>query len=98
MVRIFLFLRTNMIGLLTHPTWGKDLDIFQPEKPNLKTGAFELSVVVLTEAANIASTVPYMAPIASIFLQIVKIKGVRFYFAFDRPLLSKRSRLICVCV
>jgi hypothetical protein len=56
---------------------SEDLDIIRPD---LKLGVLELSIAVLTDAASIASTVPYMGQVAGIFLQIITIKGVRFYF------------------
>lgn len=45
-------------------------------------GVFDLAIPVLTEAANMASTLPYMGPVVGVFLQIVRIKGVRFHFVF----------------
>jgi hypothetical protein len=56
-------------------------DHFQSTKP---AGVLDMSIVVLAEAATIASSLPYMSQVASIFLLIVKIKAVRFSFLLDR--------------
>jgi hypothetical protein len=65
------------------PTTG-DLDIpapedveFQSVKVDAKLGAFEMSVSMLREAASLASSIPYMGAVAGIFVQIIRIRGVR---------------------
>jgi hypothetical protein len=54
----------------------------RPQQPSLrvdaKLGAFEMSIAVLKEAAGLASGVPYLGAVANIFVQIIRIKGVRF--------------------
>lgn len=52
--------------------------MLRPIKADTKMGAFELSVAVLSEAANMASGVPYMGAVVGIFVQIIRIKGVRY--------------------
>ena len=47
-----------------------------------KLGAFEMSIAVLNEAASLASGVPYLGAVANVFVQIIRIKGVRFFFYF----------------
>lgn len=56
--------------------------VLQPIKADVKLGAFEMAIAVFKEAASLASKVPYMGAIAGIFLQIIKIKEVRFFFLF----------------
>ena len=52
----------------------------QPARTDAKFGAFEMSVAVLNEAANLALSVPYLGSVANIFVQIIRIKGVRCIF------------------
>lgn len=68
---------------------GGDLDIpavgdveFQSMNANAKLGAFEISIAVFREAASLASSIPYMGAIAGIFVQIIRIKGVRCFPSF----------------
>ena len=58
------------------PTVIEDLDTMK--QSDAKMGVFDLAILVLTEAASIASNIPYMGPIAGVFLQIVRIRAVRF--------------------
>jgi hypothetical protein len=50
---------------------------FQSVNADAKLGAFEMSIAVFREAASLASSIPYMGAVAGIFLQIIRIKGVR---------------------
>ena len=67
------------------PPGGVDLDIpaapreieFQAIRADSKLGVFEMSVAVFSEAASLASSIPYMGAVAGIFVQIIRIKGVR---------------------
>ena len=47
-------------------------------------GALDMSIAILREAANLASNVPYMGAVASMIVQIIKIRDVRtgYYFSF----------------
>jgi hypothetical protein len=47
-----------------------------PIRMDVKTGAFEMSIAVLKEAASLASSVPYLGAVAGIFQQIIRIKAV----------------------
>ena len=71
------------------PPGGVDLDLpvpreieFQAIRADAKLGVFEMSVSVLSEAASLASNIPYMGAVAGIFVQIIRIKGVRTYYLF----------------
>ena len=68
----------------TPPGHGGDLDIpaagdveFQSVNADAKLGAFEISIAVFREAASLASSIPYLGAVAGIFVQIIRIKGVR---------------------
>jgi hypothetical protein len=71
-----------------------DLDIgdveFQSMKADATLGAFEMSVAMLREAASLASSIPYMGAVAGIFVQIIRIRGVRAssFFSFSFPFLA----------
>jgi hypothetical protein len=60
----------------------------QPARTDAKFGAFEMSIAVLNEAATLALSVPYLAAVANIFVQIIRIKGVRFFFLLLFPSFS----------
>jgi hypothetical protein len=51
-------------------------------KADTKLGALETSISVLREAASLASNIPYMGAVASMIVQIVKIRDVRAVFSF----------------
>jgi hypothetical protein len=66
-----------------------DLDIpapgdieFQAIRADAKLGVFEMSVAMFSEAASLASSIPYMGAVAGIFVQIIRIKGVRNVFPY----------------
>ena len=75
----------------TPPVHPSDLDIpsprdvsFQSIKADAKSGAFETSIAVFREAANLASNIPYMGAVAGIIIQIIRIRDVRYPFFFPR--------------
>ena len=51
--------------------------VFQPIRADAKLGVFEMAVSVFSEAASLASSIPYLGAVAGIFVQIIRIKGVR---------------------
>jgi hypothetical protein len=51
-------------------------------RQNSKLGAFEMAITVLSEAANLALSVPYLGAVAGILVQIIRIKGVRCFLTF----------------
>ena len=66
-----------------------DLDVpspeeteFQPIRADAKLGVFEMAVSVFSEAASLASSIPYLGAVAGVFVQIIRIKGVRVSFYF----------------
>ena len=56
--------------------------VFQPIRADAKLGVFEMAVSVFSEAASLASSIPYLGAVAGIFVQIIRIKGVRVSFYF----------------
>ena len=73
----------------------------RPQQPSslrvdAKLGAFEMSIAVLNEAASLASGVPYLGAVANIFVQIIRIKGVRFFFPLPPPNIVEPRELHCV--
>jgi hypothetical protein len=63
----------------------------QPARADAKFGAFEMSIAVLNEAASLALSVPYLGSVANIFVQIIRIKGVRCFFPSFFPFLFSLS-------
>jgi len=66
-----------------------DLDIpapgdvhFQSIKADAKLGALKMSVAVFSEAASLASNIPYLGVVAGILTQIIRIRGVSTVFPF----------------
>jgi hypothetical protein len=49
---------------------------WQSMKTDTKLGALETSIAVLSEAANLASNIPYLAAVASMIVHIIKIRYV----------------------
>ena len=75
-----------------------DLDIpspgetkFQPIRADAKLGVFEMAVSVFSEAASLASSIPYLGAVAGVFVQIIRIKGVRVSFSFSFSLRRKEE-------
>ena len=72
-----------MGGISAPSTTGAMIVKPQLARTDAKFGAFEMSIAVLNEAASLALSVPYLAAVANIFVQIIRIKGVR---CFPAPL------------
>ena len=56
----------------------------RPLRVNAKMGAFEMSIALLNEAASLAAGVPYLGAVANIFMQIIRIKSVRFPLPYQK--------------
>lgn len=77
-------------GISAPSTMGVMVKPVLPARTDAKFGAFEMSIAVLNEAASLALSVPYLAAVANIFVQIIRIKGVRrcFFPSFSIVLVS----------
>ena len=56
----------------------------RPLRVNAKMGAFEMSIALLNEAASLAAGVPYLGAVVNIFMQIIRIKSVRFPLPYQK--------------
>ena len=55
---------------------------FHSRRTNASLGAAEMSIAVFSEAASLASNIPYMGVVAAVIVQIIRIRGVRTVFFF----------------
>ena len=70
-------------GDLNIPALG-DVSYYS-KRTNSSLGAAKKSIAVFSEAASLASNIPYMGVVAAVIVQIIRIRGVRtvfFYFYF----------------
>lgn len=86
--KILSFLRKSPRSSDATPTPSRtpsgDIDIpapgdvsFHPRKTISILGATEMSIAVFSEAASLASNIPYMGVVAAIIVQIIRIRSVR---------------------
>jgi hypothetical protein len=85
------FSNANPTPARTPRTPPGDLDVpapgdvqFRSIKADAKLGAFKMSIAVFSEAASLASGIPYLGVVAGIITQIIRIRGVSISFFFSR--------------